>query len=116
MSEKEFVLHVNSGEFKSKIVEAGKPALVDFWAPWCFPCRMIAPTIEELARDYQGRVIVAKVNTDDNGELASSFGIQGIPTMLFFKEGKVVDRVTGAVPKHVLVAKLNKMLGENPSS
>lgn len=112
MSEKEYVLHVESDQFKEKVIEAELPALVDFWAPWCFPCRMIGPTIEELAKDYAGRAIVAKVNTDNNGELASSFGIQGIPTMIFFKDGKIVDRVMGAVPKHVLTAKLDALLAK----
>ena len=111
MSEtKEAVLHVESAEFQAKVLDGELPALVDFWAPWCFPCRMIAPTIEELAKEYQGRAVVAKVNTDNNGELAQSYGIQGIPSMLFFKGGEVVDRVTGAVPKGVLIGKLDALL------
>lgn len=110
-SEQEHVWHVDSVEFEKKILQADRPALVDFWAPWCGPCRMIAPTIEQLAREYEGRVIVAKVNTDHNGELAMSYGIQGIPTLLFIKDGEVVDRIIGAVGRQVLVAKLEKLLG-----
>ena len=111
MSEaKEAVVHVESAEFQAKVLDAATPALVDFWAPWCFPCRMIGPTIEELAKEYEGRIVVAKVNTDNNGALAQSYGIQGIPSMLFFKGGQVVDRVTGAVPKGVLVGKLDALL------
>ena len=110
MSDQENALHVSKDDFNEMVLNAGKPALVDFWAPWCFPCRMIAPTIEELAKDYQGKVVVAKVNTDENGELAGSFGIQGIPTMILFKDGKEADRVTGAVPKQVLISKLDALL------
>ncbi len=106
----EHAWHVDSGEFKDRILQADRPALVDFWAPWCGPCRMIAPTIEELAREYEGRVIVAKVNTDHNAELAMSYGIQGIPTLLFVKDGQVVDRITGAVGKQVLVDRLERLL------
>jgi len=91
-------------------LQAELPALVDFWAPWCYPCRMVGPVIEELARDYNGRVIVAKVNTDHNAELANSYGVQGIPTMLFIKKGEVVERVVGAASKQVLVGKLEKLL------
>ncbi len=111
-SEQEHVWHVDSVEFRKKILQADRPALVDFWAPWCGPCRMIAPAIEQLAREYEGRVIVAKVNTDHNGELAVSYGIQGIPTLLFIKNGEVVDRITGAVGRQVLVARLEKLLDD----
>jgi thioredoxin 1 len=110
MTEKEYVVHVGMDDFNTAVLEADKPALVDFWAPWCFPCRMVAPTIEEVAKDYEGKVIVAKVNTDENGELAGSFGIQGIPTMILFKDGKEADRIVGAVPKKVLVSKLDALL------
>ena len=110
MTENEKVLHVGKADFDAKVLQADQPSLVDFWAPWCFPCRMIAPTIEELANDYDGRVIVAKVNTDEHGEIAQSYGIQGIPTMILFKGGQEVDRITGAVPKQALVAKLDALL------
>ena len=108
----EVVLHVDSADFQAMVLDAELPALVDFWAPWCFPCRMIATTIEELAKEYEGRAVVAKVNTDNNGDLAMSYGIQGIPSMLFFKGGQVVDRVTGAVPKNALATKLDALLTE----
>ena len=104
-------LHIGSDEFNTIILEADKPALVDFWAPWCFPCRMLTATIEELAKDYESKAIIAKINTDENGELAQSLGIQGIPTMILFKEGKEVDRIVGAVPKPALAAKLDALLG-----
>lgn len=110
MADNEKVLHVGKSDFESKVLQADQPALVDFWAPWCFPCRMIAPTIEELASDYDGRAIVAKVNTDQDGEIAQSYGIQGIPTMIFFKGGQEVDRITGAVPKQALSSKLDALL------
>jgi len=103
-------IHVTDSEFEEKVLKSELPVIVDFWAPWCGPCRMIAPTIEQLAREYEGRVIVAKVNTDHNGELAMSYGIQGIPTLLFVKDGQVVDRITGAVGKQVLVNRLERLL------
>jgi len=112
----EFALHVEGNEFKEKILQAELPALVDFWAPWCYPCRVVAPIIEELARSYHGRVIVAKVNTDRNADLANSYGIQGIPTMLFIKRGEVVDRVVGAVSKQILAGKLKKLLAGEPAT
>jgi thioredoxin 1 len=110
MSESEAVLHVSSEDFQAEVLDSGKPALVDFWAPWCFPCRMIAPTIEELAKDYEGRAVVAKINTDENGELAQSLGIQGIPTIILFKDGQEADRVVGAVPKQALASKIDALL------
>ena len=107
---KEFALHIDATEYRDKILKGDLPALVDFWAPWCFPCRMLAPTIEELAKEYDGRVTVAKINTDNNGELANSLDIKGIPTMVFIKDGQVVEKVSGAAAKHIIAAKLEKLI------
>jgi thioredoxin len=85
--------------FDSEALKADKPVLVDFWAPWCAPCRMVGPIIEELATSYTGKVKIGKLNTDDNPNIASRYGIMSIPTILLFKNGEIVDRVVGAVPK-----------------
>ena len=111
MAENEKVLHIGKAEFDQTVLKADKPVLVDFWAPWCSPCLMIASTVEQLAEEYDGKVIVAKVNTDEDGEIAQSYGIQGIPTMIFFNNGEEADRITGAVPKQALAAKLDALLG-----
>ncbi len=86
-------------------------ALVDFWAPWCGPCRMIAPVIEELAEEYDGKAKICKVNTDEEQEIAVKFGIRSIPTLIFLKDGQVVDQIVGAQSKQVLADKLNALLG-----
>src|SRR5512138_3380917 len=92
-------------------ISAGKPVLVDFWATWCGPCRLVAPHVEALASEYGGKAIVAKLDVDSNRKTATKFGIQSIPTLLFFKDGKVVDRVIGAVDKKVLKDKLSALVG-----
>jgi thioredoxin 1 len=96
--------------FKAEVLESTQPVLVDFWAEWCGPCRMIAPSIEELARDFAGKAKVVKVNVDDEQALASQYGVRSIPTLLFFQGGKVVDQLVGAAPKNTLVAKLTNLV------
>lgn len=103
-------LQVTDQKFDQVILNGGKPAMVDFWAAWCGPCRMIAPHVEALAQEYAGRAIVAKVDVDANRQTAIRFGIQSIPTLLFFKDGQVVDRVVGAVDRKVLQSKLEALL------
>ena len=103
-------VHVSDDAFEKTVLGSSVPVLVDFWAPWCGPCKMIAPSVEELAKEYDGKALIAKVNTDDHPLWASRFGIQGIPTLIVFKGGKEVDRVVGAVRKDVLKGKLEKAL------
>ena len=103
-------LEITDASFASDIIESGKPAMVDFWAVWCGPCRMVGPVVEEIAAEYQGKAIVGKVDVDTNQEVAAEYGIRNIPTILFFKDGKVVDKVVGVVPKEQLVEKLNAIL------
>lgn len=93
-----------------EVISSEKPVLVDFWAEWCGPCKMIGPVVEELASDYDGRAVVAKVNVDENPDVSAKFGIRSIPTLLVFKNGEIVDKQVGAVPKGVLSQKLDAQL------
>jgi thioredoxin 1 len=103
-------LHVDDETFEAMILNAELPVLVDFWAPWCGPCRMIAPIVKDLAREYDGRALVAKVNADQNAGMASELGIMGIPTLVLFKDGQEVDRVVGYAPRVTLEEKLQAVL------
>ncbi|MEL6557760.1 MAG: thioredoxin [Bacteroidota bacterium] len=90
-----------------EIISSDKPVLVDFWAEWCGPCRMVGPIVEEIAGEYDGKAVVGKVDVDTNPEISAKFGIRSIPTLLIFKGGEIVDKQIGAVPKHALTAKLD---------
>ncbi len=103
-------LELDEASFEREVLQAAQPVLVDFWAPWCGPCRSMAPIIEELAREFDGRVKVAKVNVDRNQVLAARYGVTSVPTLMFFKRGQVVDRDVGYTPKGTLIQKLNRLL------
>ncbi len=95
-------IHVTDDAFEKTVMQGELPTIVDFWAPWCGPCKMVAPTLDKLAKELAGKLVVAKVNTDENPEWASKFGVQGIPTMLFVAGGKIVHRQVGALPEPML--------------
>ncbi len=103
------VVELNAANF-DQAVKDNPSLVVDCWAPWCGPCRMMSPVIDELARDYQGKITFAKLNTDENGEIAGKYMIQAIPTLLIFKDGKLADRKVGALPKKILEGELTKSL------
>ena len=103
-------LTLTQDNFQSNVLESSEPVLVDFWADWCAPCRAIAPVIEELATEFEGRIKVGKLDIDHNPVTATQYGIRSIPTLLFFKDGKVVDRAVGVVQKQVLAKKLDTLL------
>jgi thioredoxin 1 len=104
-------VHVTDDTFEELVLNASVPVLVDFWAPWCGPCRMIAPIVEELAAKYEGRAVIAKINTDENIDVATNLGIMGIPTIILFQDGEEVDRVVGFAPGHTLEDKLGALVG-----
>ncbi len=101
---------VTDATFKQEVLDSSTPVLVDFWAPWCGPCRMVAPVVDEIAQQYDGQIKVVKVNTDENPNVASQYGIRSIPTLMIFKGGQRVDMVVGAVPKTTLANTLEKYL------
>ncbi len=103
-------VEITDSNFEEIVLKSEKPVLVDFWAEWCGPCRMVAPLVSEIANEYQGKAIVGKLDVDSNPGVAQEFGIRNIPTILFFKDGQVADKQVGAVPKSVLTAKLEKLL------
>lgn len=104
------VTEVKEADFKEVVLESELPVLVDFWAPWCGPCRMVAPVVEEIAQQYEGKVKVVKLNTDENPQIASQYGIRSIPTLMVFKDGQKQEMVVGAVPKTTLSNTLEKYL------
>ncbi len=101
---------ITDSAFEEEVVKSDKLVVVDFWAVWCGPCKMIAPILEEIATEYDGKLKVAKVDVDSNAKIAAQYGIMSIPTLLFFKDGKVIDQVIGAIPKAQLVNRLAKVL------
>jgi thioredoxin 1 len=103
-------LELTDDNFEDLVLKSDKPVLVDFWAEWCGPCRMVGPVVEELAKEYDGRAVVGKVNVDLNASISSNYGIRNIPTLLFFKNGILVDKQVGVVPKATLAAKLEAQL------
>jgi thioredoxin 1 len=104
------VLEFTDANFQGEVLDSQQPVLVDFWAPWCGPCKMLAPTIEELASEFEGRARVGKLNTDDNPQVASNYGISAIPTVMVFKGGTIVDRFVGVTPKAKMSAALSSHL------
>ncbi|ADX68036.1 MULTISPECIES: thioredoxin [Weeksella] len=103
-------LDVTDASFDKEIINSGKPAMVDFWAVWCGPCRMVGPIVEEIAGEYSEKAVVAKVDVDNNQEVAAKYGIRNIPTILYFKNGEVVDKVVGVAPKEQLIEKLEALM------
>jgi len=110
MAANENLMVFNDGNYEEQISKAVKPVLVDFWAPWCSPCKAIGPIIEELAEIYKDRAIVAKVNVDENQKAAAAYGVRSIPTIILYKNGKVLDTIVGVVPKERLIEFIDKAL------
>jgi thioredoxin 1 len=112
----ENVIHVTDSEFEEKVLDSNLPVVVDFWAPWCGPCRMIAPVLEEVAEENEGKIVIAKVNTDENPQWAMNFGVQGIPTLLFIAGGEVKDHQVGAGPAPALKSRVASFLDGIPEN
>ena len=105
-------IELTKSNFKSEVTDSPLPVIVDFWATWCMPCRMLMPVVEELSKEYEGKVKFGKVNVDSDNELAGQFNIMSIPALVFFKGGKVVDTIVGAVPKEHITEKMKAAFGE----
>lgn len=103
-------LEITDSNFDEIVLKSEKPVIIDFWAEWCGPCRMVGPIVAEIAKEYEGKAVVGKLDVDSNPGVATQYGIRNIPTILFFKGGQVVDKQVGAVPKSVLTAKLEKLV------
>lgn len=103
-------IHVTDTAFEKTVLQSTLPVVVDFWAPWCGPCKMVAPTLDKLAKEYSGQLLIAKVNTDENSQWAMQYGVQGIPTMLFIMDGKIVHRQVGALPEPMLRTVIGQFL------
>jgi len=103
-------VEITDANFEQEVTKSELPVLIDFWAVWCGPCKMIAPLIEELAGEYEGKIKIGKVDVDSNPQISMNYGIRSIPTLLVFKDGKVVDQIIGAVPKQAIAAKLDAQL------
>lgn len=103
-------LNVNDASFEKSVLQSEIPVIVDFWAPWCGPCRMVAPILEKIAKEYEGKVLVAKVNVDENQQWAGKYGVQSIPTMLFVVGGKIVHSQIGALPENLLRSTLDQVM------
>lgn len=109
-------ININEASFEKAVINSPMPVLVDFWAPWCGPCKMIAPLLDEIAKESDGRFRVTKVNIDDDPALMQRFGIRGVPTLLFFSKGELRDRIVGFAPKKIILDKLEALVGHSVSS
>ncbi|RPJ44720.1 MAG: thioredoxin [Candidatus Latescibacterota bacterium] len=109
-------LSITDEQFEQEVIRSDTPVVVDFWAPWCAPCRMIAPTLESLSKEMDGKVRFVKINVDENPVQASKFGVQGIPTLLFFRGGELIDTAVGAYPEPMLREKLGEVFGSGDAN